>query len=319
MGLPSQSTILGRVRHTLEQYGEGSLARQLEMSFGLSGGSGWAERNGLVSAVQSYQPTLPAAVYSCGVDQSGNPLLIKESMISDELILLPNSKSTYIIDEFRKFWELSDQFETNGFIHKRGFFLIGPAGSGKTSIIQLLCKELIKDDGIVLFLESPTVAYSCLRMIRSVEPNRKLICILEDLDSLIKNYEEADFLSLFDGEKSIDHVVFLATTNYPEDIDKRFLDRPSRFDQVITVELPELEDRLYFFEQRTKGLDTSTLQDWAEKTKGFGIAHLKEVIISVQCFGYGFAQTIERLKSQKKTMTSEKMHKTKVGFGEVDK
>lgn len=312
----SKAIVLNQIFQTLESYGERSLIKKMTSEFAteLSGGSGWAEKGGMLTSVQSYRPTLAAGVYSPARDNNGNVYLIPERVISDELIVLPGSKIQTILSEFKTFWSLEDTFSTNGFVHKRGFFLVGPAGSGKTSIIQLLAKDLIQDDGIVLYLEDPGLAYSALRMIRSVEPKRKLVCILEDLDSLIKHYEEAEFLSLFDGEKSIEHVVFIATTNYPEEIDKRFLDRPSRFDQVITVGLPEEADRLRFFENRTKGIDPKELQRWAKETQGFGIAHLKEVIISVQCFGYSFEDTLKRLKEQKKTLSSEKMSKKDVGF-----
>jgi SpoVK/Ycf46/Vps4 family AAA+-type ATPase len=175
---------------------------------------------------------------------------------------------------------------------------------------------LVEDfDGIVLYLENPNVGYSCLRMIRSIEPNRKIVCVLEDFDSLIKNYEEADFLSLFDGEKSVDHIVYIATTNYPEQIDRRFLDRPSRFDQVVTIRLPSLEDRLFYLKAKAPNVPLETLEMWAKETKDLAIAHLKEIIVSVTCFEYTFEDTMKRLREQKKLMNSEKMvGKKGVGF-----
>lgn len=313
-----KSRILARAITNLNEYGESGVARALAEHFSTSPGGtkGWAQKNGILFSIEEYRESLTPGMYSCGVSNEGQPFLISEDIVTDDLLILPGSKMTNLIQEFDRFWSLEDTFNSQGFIHKRGFFFVGPPGSGKTSIIQLLAQKLISEhEGIVLYLDNPTVAFNCLRMIRSVEPERKIICILEDLDSLIKNYEEADFLSLFDGEKQINHVVYIATTNYPEVIDKRFLDRPSRFDQVVVVDLPPVEDRLFYLQNRSKDIDQETLELWAKKTEGFGIAHLKEIIVSTQCFGYSFEDTLTRLKQQKKTLSSDKIGGKKgVGF-----
>ena len=300
----------------LANEGYHNLSQQLSLAFSEADGkSGWADKDGIVFNVQNFHSTLDAGVYSTGM-RDGQPFLVRESPVTDELLILPDCKTTSMLDEFGKFWGLEETFKKAGFLHKRGFFLVGSPGSGKTTSIQLLSKALVEDfNGIVIYLENPNVAYACLRMVRAIEPTRRIVCVLEDLDSLIDTYDEADFLSLFDGEKSVDHVVYVATSNYPEDIDKRFLDRPSRFDQVITVDLPSLADRLFYLKSRTEGIDEKTLLLWAEETKDFGIAHLKEIIISVTCFGYTFEDTLKRLKAQKKTLNSGKLGgKRGVGF-----
>jgi len=311
-----QGKLLREAVSKLASEGYNTLSQELSMAFSSADGkSGWADKDGIIFNVQNFHSKLEAGVYSTGM-RDGQPFLIRESPVTDELLTLPDSKTTTMLNEFSKFWGLEETFSKAGFLHKRGFFLVGAPGSGKTASVQLLSKALVQDfGGIVLYLENPNVAYTCLRMIRAIEPNRRIVCVLEDLDSLIDTYEEADFLSLFDGEKSIDHVVYVATTNYPEDIDKRFLDRPSRFDQIITVELPSFDDRLFYLKNRTVGIEEEILKDWANKTKDFGIAHLKEIIISITCFGYTFEATLERLKAQRKTMNSSKLNgKQKVGF-----
>jgi hypothetical protein len=311
--------LVAKVTQTLISDGNTRLAAQFSSAFTPTDSkSGWADKDGVVISVQEFRPTLEAGVYSTGMTNSGQPYLIKETPVTDELMILPSGRMPHLMDEFNRFWELEPVFEANGFLHKRGLFLVGPPGAGKSSTIQLLSKTLVNDfDGIVLYLENPNIGYACLRMIRSIEPNRKIVCILEDFDSLIQNYEEADFLSLFDGEKSVDHIVYIATTNYPEQIDRRFLDRPSRFDQVVTITLPNLEDRLFYLKAKAPSVPLATLEMWAKETKDFAIAHLKEIIVSVTCFDYTFEDTMKRLKEQKKLMNSEKMvGKKGVGYGD---
>ena len=258
-----QGRVLREAVNRLACDGNTHLSQELSMAFAANDGhSGWADKDGLIFNVQNFHPKLEAGVYSTGM-RDGQPFLVRESPVTDELLTLPDSKTTTMLNEFSKFWGLEETFGKAGFLHKRGFFLVGAPGAGKTASVQLLSKALVEDfGGIVLYLENPSVAYACLRMIRSIEPNRRIVCVLEDLDSLIDTYEEAEFLSLFDGEKSIDHVLYVATTNYPEDIDKRFLDRPSRFDQIITVELPSFDDRLFYLKNRAIDIDEKTLIHW---------------------------------------------------------
>ena len=62
-----------------------------------------------------------------------------------------------------------------------------------------------------------------------IENNRKCIVILEDLDSLISNFGESHYLEMLDSAKTIDNILFIATTNYPEKLDPRIYNRPGRF------------------------------------------------------------------------------------------
>jgi hypothetical protein len=78
----------------------------------------------------------------------------------------------------------------------------------------------------------------CLQMLRAVEPERQVVGILEDVDALIERYGESEYLSLLDGEAQVDNVVYVATTNYPERLDARIVDRPSRFDTIRYIGMP---------------------------------------------------------------------------------
>ena len=80
---------------------------------------------------------------------------------------------------YLSFGGFREEFDKRGFIHKRGILLWGDPGSGKTSIVQLLIKRLVDDGGLAVFIGHPSTAVSCLQMIRRIEPERKLIVILE--------------------------------------------------------------------------------------------------------------------------------------------
>ena len=100
---------------------------------------------------------------------------------------------------------------------------------------------------------------------------------------------------MLDGEGQANHIVYVATTNYPEALDSRFVDRPSRFDTVTYIGMPSTEARKMYFQSKEPELETDELEHWVRSTKGFSIAHLKELIIGVKCLKQPVDEVIERL------------------------
>lgn len=78
-------------------------------------------------------------------------------------------------------------------------------------------------------------------------------------------------------------ILFLATTNYPERLDRRFIERPSRFDTIKHIEQPSPSSRREFLKAKEPSLSPTELDEWVELSAGFSIAHLKELVIAVKC------------------------------------
>ncbi|HWY33017.1 MAG TPA: ATP-binding protein [Nitrosopumilaceae archaeon] len=221
---------------------------------------------------------------------------------TDELIIPPDETIPKILAEFKLFWSRKEEFVKRGLLYKRGFILYGPPGGGKTSLLSLLTKTLIKDyNGIVVDGEHPDLAAIGLRMVRKIEPTRPVILMLEDLDSLIERHGENDFLSLLDGEDQIDNIVTVATTNYPSRLDKRLVNRPSRFDKVIKIDMPNEATRRMYLQAKEKSLEGEELEKWVKLSKDFSLAHLKEMIVAVKCLDQDLDEVVERLKKMRIT------------------
>ncbi|NJO18646.1 MAG: AAA family ATPase [Thioploca sp.] len=62
---------------------------------------------------------------------------------------------------------------------------------------------------------------------------------MEDLESILKSNNPSTVLNILDGVNSFDNIVFLATTNYPEELESRIKNRPSRFDRRFYIGPPE--------------------------------------------------------------------------------
>jgi hypothetical protein len=267
-------------------------------------------------ATQTYDQ-LPAGLYRCGEAPNVGPILHRIQVETDNLLTLPDDDSAEIIAEFKRFWEVEDEFRKRGFLMKRGFLLWGPPGSGKTSTIQLLIKELIEhNNGIVLLVEHPHLAAVCLQMVRQIEPKRPIIAVMEDVDALIERFGENQYLALLDGEAQVDNIVFLASTNYPERLDKRFVDRPSRFDTVRYIGMPSAEAREVYLKAKEPSLEGAQLSEWVASSDGFSIAHLKEMIIAVKCFGQPLSEVAERLEAMhsRRPTSTDAPDRQSVGF-----
>lgn len=267
-------------------------------------------------ATQTYDE-LPAGLYRTGWADGIGPILKRQKVETDNLLELPDNASASIIAEFETFWQIADKFRERGFLHKRGFMLWGPPGSGKTSTVTILIKKLVEQhNGIVVFLDRTHEASACLQMVRSIEPSRPVVAIMEDIDALIERHGENEYLALLDGEAQVDNIVFIATTNYPERLDRRFVDRPSRFDTVRYVGMPSAAARRTYLKAKEPSLTDDELSEWVSRTEGFSVAHLKEMIIAIRCFGQPIDEVTSRLAEMhgRKPTSEDSPDRVSAGF-----
>jgi len=252
---------------------------------------------------------IPAGMYELQWNRQYSQITLKKQPFkTDELYHLPSFEIQDIIDDIKSFWDRKEKYKEYKFIHKRGILMYGEPGCGKSGIIQLIVNDLIIRDGIVINIKDNEEVERFLDFIptfRNIEPNRPIIVILEDLDSIAgeNSYSTSKLLNILDGVKQIEGVVYIATTNYPERLQERITNRPSRFDRRYKVEQPNDEIRRAYIinklnDEDKKGVD---VEMWVEKTKGMSLSHLKEVIISVIVMGKSFDETIETLQGMKKT------------------
>lgn len=268
----------------------------LDQEFTTGNKRSWGAKGLNYSEVDSTYPSLPAGVYSCFNSDSG-PFVRQIEINIDDLLKLPDTLVDDVLDEFDTFWKLEPEFRKRGFLMKRGILLHGKPGSGKTSGIQLMIKQLIDElNGIVVIVDHPQVSALCIHMLRRIEPHRKVLAVLEDLDALVIKYDESAFLALLDGESQIDNVMFVGTTNYIQDLDPRFIDRPSRFDTIKEICMPSAAARHMYLNKKEPDMSDDERDMWVNMTEGFSIAHLKELIISVKCFGRDLHQSVEILQ-----------------------
>ena len=252
-----------------------------------------AKEAGVFVAVPSTRTKLPAGVYNVQV-KNNIPVFVEQDLVVDDLMQFPDSLSDKIFSEINDFWGRGAVFKEYGFLHRRGYIFYGPQGSGKTAMVQQIIKSVVEKDGIVFMCEHPGILVLGLTQFRQVEPERPVVCVFEDIDSIIKNYGDDYLLALLDGENQIDKVLNIATTNYPEYLDKRIVARPRRFDRVIKVGMPGADIRREYFRHKLN-IKENELEKWVNATDGFSFAACAELVISVKCLGHPFEKAAEIL------------------------
>lgn len=263
-------------------------------------------------------PTLPAGVYSTFA-VPGMWGVEKMNIASDGIYLLPDMATQTVLAEAEKFWSSEAKYRTHKLLYKRGIILWGPPGGGKTVAVKLLIQELVKRDGIVLVVDNVHLATLVLKAIRRIEPKRNLIVVFEDIDEIIYGQGEALVLSILDGENNVDNILHVATTNYPDRLGARIINRPSRFDRRVYVGLPGPEARRSYLAQTTnEGLTPSVLDMWVKDTDEWAsIAHLRELVAAVYCLEQPYDEVIKRLKKMTEPIKTgpDGFRRRDLGFG----
>lgn len=266
--------------------------------------------NDTFTAIGTTVTHLPPAIYTLTSDGNGVVYFNRTKILTDSLIELDDSASLKVIAGIETFWSSKQKFDNFGILFKRGIMLWGPAGSGKTATVNLLMNDLVKRGGMVVIVQQPGVAIKGLHELRRIEPDRPIIIVLEDIEEMIDNYGEHGLLGLLDGEHQVSNVVVLATTNYPERLGERIINRPSRFDEVILVDMPSAKARLRYLKHVLKNtVPDAELEQWVAATDKFSIAHLRELIVATQCLGRPYAEVVDRLKRMKIRPDSNKRNK----------
>ena len=141
--------------------------------------------------------------------------------------------------------------------------------------------------------------------------------VIEDIDNIVTQGHGllSALLNVLDGVNQIDNVVYLATTNYPEKLQERISNRPSRFDRMYEIGLPNDAVRKFFIENKIDPIDLPKIDinKWVKMTDGLTLSHIKEIIVSTQIFGKKIEEVCEHFGNMKRPKSSRSAN-SKLGF-----
>lgn len=228
---------------------------------------------------------------------------------TDELYTFPNNLTDVILAEVENFWNKKAIYEQHNIVHKRGILLCGAPGCGKTSIIQLLSKQIVDKQGIVFVASDRDSFYGLIdniKTIKEIEKDRPIITIIEDVDQIIaQSGGDAQILDFLDGSRSIANHLCILTSNDTTDLSEALL-RPSRIDLIYEIPNPTSEIRRAYFKK--KGIDPEKITELTKATEGFSFAELKEIFVAVQVMGKPLNDVVKRIKEPFKS--KDYLHKT---------
>jgi hypothetical protein len=241
-------------------------------------------------------PKLPTGAYTCLVDNCWNPVYQGRDLQVDDLIDFPDSLPSRILKEIARFWTTGERFARLGFLHRRGYLFYGKQGGGKSSLIHQVVAKILAAGHVAFFCDRPDFFIRCLERFREVEPDRPVVCVFEDIDALIARFGDSELLQWLDGNHQVNKAVNLASTNYPEKLDRRIVSRPRRFDRILRIDSPDARLRAAFLARKLPDQPPEERQLWVERTQGLTFAALAELIISVHCLENNFEETLKLLR-----------------------
>jgi len=271
------------------------------------GYSQWAEsEDGTFSPVGSTVAEIQPGYYDLASDTSGRIFFVPLRSRTDDLLQFPDSASLSVLEGLKDFWAREDRFRRYGLPFKRGILMYGPPGSGKSCTVQLVARDVVQRGGIVLTFV-PGLFLRAYRALRDIQPDIPVVALMEDLDGIFDSSSRAtvsSILNLLDGVEELDRVVFLATTNYPEKLEDRVQNRPSRFDIKILVPRPSAAARRLYLEALVKEDDDLDITAYVNASEGLSLAHLKELFVAVHILGNPFEETAERIQGMREAASS---------------
>ena len=150
-------------------------------------------------------------------------------------------------DDITDFLTKEKEYQDFGIPYKKNYLLTGIPGSGKTSLIKALCKE-IGYHLCIFSINHDIDNHTALCAFRDIPP--KSILLIEDIDCLFekrtgtqenKHFTFSNLINLLDGVLSRQGLITFITTNHPENMDHALL-RQGRIDMIIHMNYPKKVD-----------------------------------------------------------------------------
>ena len=151
------------------------------------------------------------------------------------------------------FLKKEKEYDEFGIPYKKNYLLTGIPGSGKTSIIKAMCKE-IGYNLCIFSINHDTDNNTALSAFRDIPP--KSVLLFEDIDCLFdkrtgtqdnkSTFTFSNLLNLLDGVFFRKGLISFITTNHPESLDHALL-RQGRTDMIIHMNYPKKVDVKHLF------------------------------------------------------------------------
>lgn len=208
------------------------------------------------------------------------------SVARDEVIL-PEATTSLLDRNVLRFVEAREQLRALRLSTRKGILLYGPPGTGKTHTIRYLASNLPGHTTLIITAAQMALLGHYMTLARLLQP---ALVVIEDVDLIARDRDQMrggceepllnQLLNEMDGLKEDADIIFVLTTNRPEQLESALASRPGRIDQAIEVPLPDAAGRRKLIQLYGRGLalEEQILDDAAQRTKGVSAAFIKELM-----------------------------------------
>ena len=210
-------------------------------------------------------------------------------------VILPDATLKLLDRNILNFVEHRAQLRQLGQSTRKGILLYGPPGTGKTHTIRYLASNLPGHTTLIITAAQVELLRAYTNLARLLQP---AMVVIEDVDLIATDREmmgpcEESMLNMLlnemDGLKEDADILFVLTTNRPEQLEGALADRPGRVDQAIEIPLPDDIGRRKLVQLYGKGLqlDETLIDEAVRRTRGVSAAFIKELMRRTAQAGIG--------------------------------
>lgn len=204
-----------------------------------------------------------------------------------EDVILPDKTLGLLERNVQEFIKQRSRLRGLGMAIKKGLLFYGPPGTGKTHTIHYLASQLPEHTTLLITAEQVGLLDEYFQLARFLQP---AMVVIEDVDLIARDRRQMRgpceesllnrLLNEMDGLREDAAILFVLTTNRPEDLESALASRPGRIDQAIEFPLPDGDGRRKLVQLYSRGLkiNDDLVVGIVQKTKSASAAFIKELM-----------------------------------------
>jgi hypothetical protein len=202
-------------------------------------------------------------------------------------VILPEATLRLLERNVHGFLRQRDRLGALGLAVKKGLLFYGPPGTGKTHTIHYLASQLPDHTTLLITAEQVGLLDEYFQLARFLQP---AMVVIEDVDLIARMREDMrgaceesllnKLLNEMDGLREDARLLFVLTTNRPDQLERALASRPGRIDQAIEFPLPDEQGRRRLVALYGRGVTVpdDVAQAIVRKTERASAAFIKELM-----------------------------------------